>query len=243
MDSGGRTVVTSSRGRRVYCRFCDPVRRVAFRRDEWIITPRGMVSGGLRTRLDGYRHIPVRTVDDIGIGATLTLRLIKVGTIPRGGSTVGYQEERNQRRWSGCVDRMPRASVATIGRLVTESDCGLCAVVGCVRSRFRRRRWPAAARGPRLGSVDEGDLEVWFRLVGSLWLPIGTVRLDRFALIVRHAVSISLRPACGVRTRRGGAAQRAFLARAEWLRGCGSVSSLTCGVSCQQPPRARTCDA
>ncbi|MGW0007325.1 DUF5994 family protein [Nocardia grenadensis] len=53
-----------------------PVRRVAFRRDEWTTTPQGMVSGGLPTRLDGYRHMPARTVDIIGVGATLTLQLI-----------------------------------------------------------------------------------------------------------------------------------------------------------------------
>ncbi|NKY33883.1 hypothetical protein HGA13_12445 [Nocardia speluncae] len=53
-----------------------PARRVAFRRDEWTTAPRGMISGGLRTLLDGYRHMPARTVDVIGVGATLTLRLI-----------------------------------------------------------------------------------------------------------------------------------------------------------------------
>lgn len=47
--------------------------------------------------------------------------------------------------------------------------------------------------GLAFGSVDEGELEVWFGLVGSPWLLIGKVRLDRCALIVRRAVSISLR--------------------------------------------------
>ncbi|MEU1956289.1 DUF5994 family protein [Nocardia rhamnosiphila] len=53
-----------------------PVPRVVFHRDEWTPTPRDLASGGLRTRLDGYRHMPARTVDVIGVGATLTLRLI-----------------------------------------------------------------------------------------------------------------------------------------------------------------------
>ncbi|MGW1743374.1 DUF5994 family protein [Nocardia sp. NPDC001965] len=53
-----------------------PVGCVVFHRDEWTPTPRELISGGLRTRLDGYRHMPARTVDVIGVGATLTLRLI-----------------------------------------------------------------------------------------------------------------------------------------------------------------------
>jgi hypothetical protein len=53
-----------------------PVRRVSYHRDEWTSTPREMVSGGRRTRLDGYRHMPARTVEVTGAAATLTLRLI-----------------------------------------------------------------------------------------------------------------------------------------------------------------------
>lgn len=53
-----------------------PVHRVIYHRDEWTTTPGEMLSGGLRTRLDGYRHMPARTLDIVGVGATLTLQLI-----------------------------------------------------------------------------------------------------------------------------------------------------------------------
>ncbi|MFI1460706.1 DUF5994 family protein [Nocardia carnea] len=53
-----------------------PVLRVSYHRDEWTAAPGELVSGGHRTRLDGYRHMPARTLDIAGVGATLTLRII-----------------------------------------------------------------------------------------------------------------------------------------------------------------------
>ncbi|WP_280401696.1 DUF5994 family protein [Nocardia carnea] len=70
-----------------------PVRRVSYHRDEWVAAPRAMVSGGLWTRLDGYRRMPARTVDVIGIGATLRLRLIT----PVAGAPAGAAQHRSIR--------------------------------------------------------------------------------------------------------------------------------------------------
>lgn len=53
-----------------------PVLRVSYHRDEWTAAPGELVSGGHRTRLDGYRQMPARTLHIVGVGATLTLRII-----------------------------------------------------------------------------------------------------------------------------------------------------------------------
>ncbi|MEU4839393.1 DUF5994 family protein [Nocardia testacea] len=52
------------------------VRRVIYHLDEWSAAPGELESGGRYVRLDGYRLRQARTLDIIGAGATLTLRLI-----------------------------------------------------------------------------------------------------------------------------------------------------------------------
>ncbi|WP_156959546.1 DUF5994 family protein [Nocardia sp. BMG51109] len=54
-----------------------PIRRVIYPIDEWSTAPKELDSGGCRVRLDGYRQIPARTLQVLGIGGdTLTLRII-----------------------------------------------------------------------------------------------------------------------------------------------------------------------
>lgn len=53
-----------------------PVRRVVYHLDEWSPTPAELESGGRLVRLHGYRHRPVRTLEIVGSGTSLTLRLI-----------------------------------------------------------------------------------------------------------------------------------------------------------------------
>ncbi|WP_280269253.1 DUF5994 family protein [Nocardia wallacei] len=55
-----------------------PIRCVHYHVDEWSNAPREMDSGGHPLRLEGYRHMPARTLDILGAApdATLTLRLI-----------------------------------------------------------------------------------------------------------------------------------------------------------------------
>lgn len=53
-----------------------PVRRVIYHLDEWSAAPRELESGGRCVRLDGYRRRQARTLDIVGDGAALTLRLI-----------------------------------------------------------------------------------------------------------------------------------------------------------------------
>ncbi|MFB8003871.1 DUF5994 family protein [Nocardia sp. NPDC056000] len=55
-----------------------PIHRVIYNLDEWDTAPRKLAFGGRQVRLDGYRHLPARTLEILGvdIGARLALRVI-----------------------------------------------------------------------------------------------------------------------------------------------------------------------
>ncbi|MFI5778955.1 DUF5994 family protein [Nocardia sp. NPDC051570] len=52
--------------------------RVIYHLDEWATAPGELDFNGRRLRLDGYRHIPARTLEVLGVGldTQLTLRII-----------------------------------------------------------------------------------------------------------------------------------------------------------------------
>ncbi|MFE3954511.1 DUF5994 family protein [Nocardia sp. NPDC059091] len=55
-----------------------PIHRVIYHLDEWATAPRKLDAGGRCVRLDGYRHMPARTLEVLGVitGTHLTLRII-----------------------------------------------------------------------------------------------------------------------------------------------------------------------
>ncbi|WP_245717703.1 DUF5994 family protein [Nocardia jejuensis] len=55
-----------------------PIHRVVYHLDEWTPAPRKLEFAGRQIRLDGYRHLPARTLEvlAVSIGAQLTLQVI-----------------------------------------------------------------------------------------------------------------------------------------------------------------------
>ncbi|MEV6071564.1 DUF5994 family protein [Nocardia sp. NPDC052001] len=85
-----------------------PIHRVIYHLGEWDAAPRKLDFGGRRVRLDGYRRLPARTLQILGvsIGASLTLQLI---TAPADNDMAGAQQ-----RWDSEGGANARARVRAL---------------------------------------------------------------------------------------------------------------------------------
>lgn len=91
-----------------------PVRRVIYHLDEWSTTPEELKSGGRLVRLEGYRHRPVRTLEIVGGGTTLTLRLLT--PVADAATSPGWQHRGSEGRADPTVDAWLRARRRTAPR-------------------------------------------------------------------------------------------------------------------------------